>query len=1184
MGKNLKKSIGIIMSIILILGIIPSNVFGEQKEKKQQGEEIQTNVNKMAINNQTTELSKEDIKLEIEDVELGGSIVLPKTCTYYNKDGVEFKDSAVEFSIVQFGNMDFDDKEDELEESEPTIVNGILNVPLDYKNNIVRLKATSNEFNKEFYIFVKDEGAYTININYCSKYYEYDANSIRINLYNKILDDYINNDITDEDELEKINQELEKVKFAYLSEKYYDEENDIWWVKGKISTFNKGILLIAIENNFSLDQYRTIDLSDKLTSENMETTIYYVNGEGITTSKPKVEKGKYKHMLIELEDNRFKEDKYNFCFRGMEDSTRHSVEKKKIGDKIILDVKYPEFERNISVFCYTLDENQEYESYEWLFDSVLNIPGSQNVTKYTFKESEDELKLQAPYNTNYELDVMNKSICFTYRDDDLFYEDTQESLDGKVKVNVDGIEYDMTYNSKNQRYEYTKTYTAESKIPYYFVVNGEKIIGRFAEEKDENYAYANTYIFNPSILATINMQDINYNQNAVITVKIDNLPASISNYFKIKSIYADLSEIGGNSKAEIDKELLMYTISVKDNIEPGIKNIPIVLTDDAGNEYTTQVSINVVKREIKNGDFDWDEAVIYFMLTDRFYDGKTSNNKLSGDYTYGSNPGLYHGGDFVGVTQKLDYLKDLGINTIWISPIVENIDGVHVSGEGEDDVPFNASFHGYWAEDFKSIEKTFGTKAEFEKLIEEAHNRGIKVMVDVVLNHSGYNTYYNGDFDDMHRFIDEDPNIKCSLYGLPDFMTEIKSVRDKIIGWQTAWMKEFDIDYFRVDTVNNVDNTTWSDFKNQLAIINPDFKLIGEAFNAGYDKNISTLNSGRMDSLLDFDINNLALKLVNNQFTLVEDTMSKRNETINNTATMGNFLSSHDEDGLLYQLINKYGDQIGTNLMKLAATFQITAKGQPVIYYGEEIGLIGQNNYPYQTNRYDFDWSITNEQNSMYVHYKKLLSIRNKYSKIFAKGNRAVCVSNEEAGYEVISRNYNNQNIFVGFNTTDKPAVTKVNTHYNKGTVLYDDYNDVKYTVDSQGIFEITIPEISKGGTAILSELSVVSKEEETSDQSDTDETTEANTGETSSETTGEVIEKTTDNSSFTSNTDNGNNNGTSLSNGDKKSDKNTASTVNTGDDLQSRIFVVLGVAVISIMSVVVFRKKEKNKGHKESL
>lgn len=172
---------------------------------------------------------------------------------------------------------------------------------------------------------------------------------------------------------------------------------------------------------------------------------------------------------------------------------------------------------------------------------------------------------------------------------------------------------------------------------------------------------------------------------------------------------------------------------------------------------------------------------------------------------------------------------------------------------------------------------------------------------------------------------------------------------------------------------------------------------------------------------------------------------------------------------LPFNLRKKYDEETSNNLMKIAATFQITAKGQPVIYYGEEIVLTGENNYPYQTNRYDFDWSLVSDSNSMYMHYRKLLNIREDYSKVFAKGTRNVCVSDDTEGYEVIAREYNGEKLFVGFNIKDNNRNVSVNTGYAKGTKLYDIYNGITYIVNESGIVEISLPSVNNGGTVILS-------------------------------------------------------------------------------------------------------------------
>ena len=145
---------------------------------------------------------------------------------------------------------------------------------------------------------------------------------------------------------------------------------------------------------------------------------------------------------------------------------------------------------------------------------------------------------------------------------------------------------------------------------------------------------------------------------------------------------------------------------------------------------------------------------------------------------------------------------------------------------------------------------------------------------------------------------------KGPLSNLPDFMTEDPDVRNLLVEWQSAWVSKYDIDYYRVDTVKHVDDTTWAAFKNALTRIDPDFKMIGEYAGAGYASDTGTLRSGEMDSLLDFDFNDQALAFVKGDIDGVEIFMEKRNAAIDNTATLGAFTSSHDEDGLMQKIID----------------------------------------------------------------------------------------------------------------------------------------------------------------------------------------------------------------------------------------------------------------------------------------
>ena len=710
-------------------------------------------------------------------------------------------------------------------------------------------------------------------------------------------------------------------------------------------------------------------------------------------------------------------------------------------------------------------------------DNSLSTPTDQTIIKAIYTQGEG-ITYTYPENMGYKLDTKNNRVGFFYRDDDLVLSDSLKSLEGKVQVEIDGNLFDMTYDAENERFTYYYNSLTEGDHYYRYYVDGEWKLDAYNErtetrapftrsvsglESDAKGASSNTVEYSvytykkyaASATAEFSQKTVDYTQNSVLKVTVPQVDD-----MEISAVTADISALGGNSEFAIDPQLMAGTVAVNENVKSGTYTIPVVVKDQYENEYATSADITVTEKT--GSDFDWDEAIIYFMVTDRFNDGSTSNNTgVEKD-----NPSGYHGGDFAGVTQKLDYLKDLGINTIWITPIVDNIDDAlttEVAGIT------SHGYHGYWAKDFTTLDPTLGTEEEFKTLINEAHNRGMKIMVDVVLNHAGYNT----DFGDMIRSnadtVSGDDQLS-SLSGLPDFATENAEVRNQLVAWQTAWMTNYDIDYFRVDTVKHVEDTTWKAFKNSLTEANPEFKMIGEYSGAGYTFDGGQLGTGQMDSLLDFDFNDFGQQFATGSLSKVEKSLEQRNTTINNTATLGNFLSSHDEDGLVYKLINENGmtEEEALNKMMVAASLQITAKGQPVIYYGEEIGLYGANNYPYQTNRYDFDWSKVTEDNTILNHYKNLLAARNAYTDVFAKGTRSSLKVSDADGYMVFDRVYNGQHVVTALNITDEAKTITFDLSKEAYDGVYTNLLTAGYSSNSKisgTSVTITVPPASQGGT-----------------------------------------------------------------------------------------------------------------------
>lgn len=710
-------------------------------------------------------------------------------------------------------------------------------------------------------------------------------------------------------------------------------------------------------------------------------------------------------------------------------------------------------------------------------DRSIQTPVDQKVIKVKLKQGSLEAEY-LPFNKGYELDPDNKQIKFYYRDDDLYLKDELETLKS-VKLEVAGKTVDMTYNKDNQRYEYTLKNAVNGTYEYCYDVtpaSGSAVTVLDAFNSNKNEAGTKSVLvykdLTTKVAVTCTNSSISYDENTLIGVSLDNSEV------KVQEAYADLTALGGSAKTEIDTTLLTLSIGVKDSVSVGTKTVPVYVKDQYGKTHKGSVKITVKQRiKTDDKDFDWDESVIYFMVTDRFCDGNKVNNDAYGVGDYDPNgPSSYHGGDFAGVTSKLDYLKNLGVNTIWITPIVENVLEAQTATADGKNVP-SYGYHGYWASNFEALNKHLGTVDEFHTLIDEAHARGIRIMVDVVLNHSGYGTKDSSQFADMYRENNVEGNdILGEQDGLPDFATEREEVRNKLISWQKAWVSEIGmtskgntIDYFRVDTVKHVDKTTWTAFKNAMTDYSSKFKMIGEYYGASATDDFGMLHDGKMDSLLDFSFNDMATLFVKGKLESIEEQMETRNSTMDNVGTFGCFLNSHDEDGFKSNLQQSYSEEQADALSKVAASLSITAKGQPVIYYGEEIGLTGENNYPYQTNRYDMKFdNLDASQQAMLTHYQTLLKIRNDYSKLFAKGSRSYVAGSDKEQYMAFKRSYKGESAVVALNITDSSKKVTMTVKEFAGQVVTDVYSGKEYNVDKLGKVEITIPANSNGGTAIL--------------------------------------------------------------------------------------------------------------------
>lgn len=859
---------------------------------------------------------------------------------------------------------------------------------------------------------------------------------------------------------------------------YYDAENNVTWFKQTITVAGSNVgktvgLKARYDNTKGWDGGSdTADRSFTISGDENEV-LYYVDGSDPVHEKPVIVPTEKRYLVLDYENPGLKEKGITPQFYTWSSGYASVLTDFTYvgGDKWTVTIPAKPSCTKVD-FCIALDSTGD----PWIKDGgdhSVTFPSDQKVI-YASMKAGSEPEIAMPYNVGYEVDAENQQVSYYYRDDDAFVDGTLKDM--KVSVDVNGTEYPMTYNDTTKRFEYVKNGLTNGKTHYRYKANGNYVVDAFNSNSekynDADYSYFEYYKLNATVTAEVMNKSFNYNENNVVKFKVKQADTDTQK-LEVASASIDVSSLGGSSEMPIEPELQAVTISATVDTTLGTKTLPITVTDQYGNKFSTTVDVEITDRVKKNeNDFDWDEAVVYFMMTDRFFDGNESNNTASGTDTYGDNPGLYHGGDFAGVTAKLDYLQDLRVNTIWLTPIVKNIAGVTVTDEGSEDVPYNAAYHGYWASDFTKLNPTMGTTEEFKTMISEAHKRGMRIMVDIVVNHAGYGT--ESTFADMLRDKSvSEGDIKSWQSGLPDFATENADVRAKLVEWQTSWMRNYGVDYFRVDTVKHVDSTTWAALKNSTTEVNPSFKMIGEYYGAGYASNGSTLGSGQMDADLDFDFNDQATSFVSGNISSVEKFLSARNSALNNAYMTGQFLSSHDEDGFKASLMNgkQYTEDEATSAALVAATLQLTAKGIPVIYYGEEVGLSGLNNYPYQTNRYDMDFSKATKDNVTYQHYKNLLSIRNAYTDVFARGSRTVVASSDEECYDVVSRSYGGTTLYVGMNIKDTAKEVKVPVSLAAGTEVKDLYSGATYTVGSDKTVAVTIPAAKDGGTVILAEV-----------------------------------------------------------------------------------------------------------------
>ncbi|KAH7817989.1 alpha-amylase [Monocercomonoides exilis] len=315
---------------------------------------------------------------------------------------------------------------------------------------------------------------------------------------------------------------------------------------------------------------------------------------------------------------------------------------------------------------------------------------------------------------------------------------------------------------------------------------------------------------------------------------------------------------------------------------------------------------------------DWKTRIIYQILTDRF--ARSDNNN------YSCNLGNYCGGSYRGIMNHLDYIQDLGMNAIWISPIVENTQG---------------SYHGYHATNFYALNTNFGSESDLRNLINECKKRDIWVMVDLVFNHVGpvgtdfgrikpfdraehYHDWCSIDYSDQWKIEN------CRVADLPDLKQENSWVKDELIKWCQWIIKEYNLDGIRIDTVKHVPKWFWGELSQRV----PNIYMLGEVFdgNVNYLKPYYDVMGGQLSYPMYYTLINVYA-----YHQSCYQIRNRLNEYANvgiDASILGGFIDNHDNK----RWLNINGDW---RALKNALAYNIMASSIPLVYYGTEQGFNG---------------------------------------------------------------------------------------------------------------------------------------------------------------------------------------------------------------------------------------------------
>jgi len=421
---------------------------------------------------------------------------------------------------------------------------------------------------------------------------------------------------------------------------------------------------------------------------------------------------------------------------------------------------------------------------------------------------------------------------------------------------------------------------------------------------------------------------------------------------------------------------------------------------------TTTIRLPILERTELGGrseGFSQDD-VIYLIMPDRFADGDPSNDQppnSTGKYDR-ADPRAYHGGDLRGIRDHLSYLKDLGVTTLWLTPVWKNN---------------NSDYHGYHVTDFYTLDEHMGSMHDYQELVSNAHKLGMKVLMDFVANHTGPSHPWANDPPAPDWFHGSPAHHLAPSYtfsGLIDPHASLREYRATLEGWfanklpdlnpddpelglylaQNAlwWVEMAHLDGFRLDTFPYSSRQFWSQWNERVRQVYPRINCVGEVSDAdatitsffeGGRKQFDGIDSG-LPTVFDFPLETALRDVVikGGPMQKIIDVL-QHDDLYPHPETLVTFFGNHDQTRFL--------SEKGSTTAKLKAAFSLllTLRGIPQIYYGDEISMDGGTD---PDNRHDFPGGFpgdprnafthdgrTAEQEDIFAHVKALLTLRQKH-------------------------------------------------------------------------------------------------------------------------------------------------------------------------------------------------------------